>query len=54
MERPQMRRIHRNVCQHRWDDIDDWARAFHDLADLDDHDLAELSRMTRSEFHIDE
>jgi hypothetical protein len=49
MERPQLRRIQRNVYQHRWDDIDDWAQSFHDLADLDEHELIELTRLTRGE-----
>lgn len=47
MERPHLRRIHRTVCQHRWDDIEDWARSFHELADLDDHEVLELSRLAR-------
>jgi hypothetical protein len=54
MEKPQLRRIHRNVCEHRWEDVDDWARSFQELADLDDHELVELSRLSGTHSRYDD
>jgi hypothetical protein len=54
MEKPPLRRLHRTLYQHRWQDIEDWTRAFNELAELDDHDLLELTRLSRGDRHEEE
>ena len=41
--------IRRVVYRHKWASLEDWVRSLDELADLDDEDIDEVERLTRSD-----
>lgn len=41
--------IRRVVYRHKWASLEDWVRSLDELADLDDDDIDEVERLTKSD-----